>query len=456
MAKIVKYCSACDEGFAEKFGFCPNCGQGLTAFEMKPVGETSAAVPEVMPIVETRKLVAIEEAIESKAAEVPNLSATEMPAKPLADSVPVTHLHKEPSHKVVTTEDSAKILPIKENTVVVASPVVTKQVAKDEFLEKETYGYTKTPAVSEYRPTFVEDKNGGVRGMLLTGALVLVTTLACGGWLYSLFARQLDVASLEEQVFVPNILSDVATIDEKEELEKNKESGGGGGGGGKKDTNPTSKGEVASQMEKPDFTPSATNVKLSNPDLKIVIATQGPAKREKPSDRYGDKNSTFEGISDGTGDGGGQGSGSGLGQGTGRGNGRGKGDGTGRGDGIGDGVGNKLGKGTGDDEEEPTRPTPTPAKPKKPAVTTALRIISQPRALYTDAARVAQTQGTVRLRVTFSANGSIANISPVSGLPNGLTEKAIEAARKISFTPKMEDGVPKAVTRVVDYSFTIH
>ena len=42
MGKIVKYCSSCDEGFAEKFGFCPDCGAPLQAFEMNPVGnETS-------------------------------------------------------------------------------------------------------------------------------------------------------------------------------------------------------------------------------------------------------------------------------------------------------------------------------------------------------------------------------------------------------------------------------
>ena len=37
MGKIVKICSSCDEGFAEKFGFCPNCGEALQAFEMNPV-----------------------------------------------------------------------------------------------------------------------------------------------------------------------------------------------------------------------------------------------------------------------------------------------------------------------------------------------------------------------------------------------------------------------------------
>ena len=37
MGKIVKYCNACEESFAEKFGFCPICGESLTAFEMNPI-----------------------------------------------------------------------------------------------------------------------------------------------------------------------------------------------------------------------------------------------------------------------------------------------------------------------------------------------------------------------------------------------------------------------------------
>src|SRR5258705_12218350 len=47
MGKIVKFCSSCDEGFAEKFGFCPNCGQTLQSFEMNPVVAEAPAVQEV-------------------------------------------------------------------------------------------------------------------------------------------------------------------------------------------------------------------------------------------------------------------------------------------------------------------------------------------------------------------------------------------------------------------------
>ena len=42
MGKIVKFCSECEEGFAEKFGFCPNCGSSLEAFEMNPLQREAA------------------------------------------------------------------------------------------------------------------------------------------------------------------------------------------------------------------------------------------------------------------------------------------------------------------------------------------------------------------------------------------------------------------------------
>src|SRR5687767_4184988 len=51
MGKIVKYCSSCDEGFAEKFGFCPDCGAPLQAFEMNPVeNETETVSAAPMPV----------------------------------------------------------------------------------------------------------------------------------------------------------------------------------------------------------------------------------------------------------------------------------------------------------------------------------------------------------------------------------------------------------------------
>jgi TonB family protein len=85
-----------------------------------------------------------------------------------------------------------------------------------------------------------------------------------------------------------------------------------------------------------------------------------------------------------------------------------------------------------------------------------LKIISKPRANYTDAARQNQIQGTVTLRVTFLESGHIGSVSPISGLPDGLTEQAMAAAAQIRFEPANKNGEPITVTKSVQYSFTIY
>lgn len=88
--------------------------------------------------------------------------------------------------------------------------------------------------------------------------------------------------------------------------------------------------------------------------------------------------------------------------------------------------------------------------------TKPIQIISKPRAYYTDAARQNQVQGTLTLRVVFMANGEIGSISPVTNLPDGLTEQAIAAAKEIKFEPSKKNGVSQTVTKQVQYSFTIY
>lgn len=97
-------------------------------------------------------------------------------------------------------------------------------------------------------------------------------------------------------------------------------------------------------------------------------------------------------------------------------------------------------------------------KKDKPFVdkATALIIVSKPKANYTDTARQNNIQGTVTLRVTFLANGSIGSMSIVSGLPDGLTEQALASAREMKFEPAKRNGIPYTVTRLVQYNFTLY
>jgi TonB family protein len=83
------------------------------------------------------------------------------------------------------------------------------------------------------------------------------------------------------------------------------------------------------------------------------------------------------------------------------------------------------------------------------------RILAKPEARYTDEARHNQTSGTVVLRVLFARNGTVVRISVVSGLPYGLTEQAIAAAKKIKFTPAMKEGKPVSMWMQLLYEFSL-
>ena len=89
-------------------------------------------------------------------------------------------------------------------------------------------------------------------------------------------------------------------------------------------------------------------------------------------------------------------------------------------------------------------------------VTSPLRIISKPRAVYTDAARTNNVQGAVRLKVTLLRNGSVGSVQVVTGLKYGLTEQAMAAAKRIVFLPKQINGVAVNVVATFDYGFNIY
>ena len=62
-------------------------------------------------------------------------------------------------------------------------------------------------------------------------------------------------------------------------------------------------------------------------------------------------------------------------------------------------------------------------------------------------------QGMVTLKVTFLADGQVGEVTPISSMPGGLTENAIEAAKKIKFEPQTINGKPVTITKTVQYRF---
>jgi TonB family protein len=78
-----------------------------------------------------------------------------------------------------------------------------------------------------------------------------------------------------------------------------------------------------------------------------------------------------------------------------------------------------------------------------------------PTPRYTEAARANKTQGIVLMRVLVGADGDVKQVKVVSGLPDGLTEQAIEAARQAKFKPAMKDGKPVPYWVVLQMGFNI-
>jgi TonB family protein len=89
-------------------------------------------------------------------------------------------------------------------------------------------------------------------------------------------------------------------------------------------------------------------------------------------------------------------------------------------------------------------------------VTQKVRVLSKPEPQYTEAARKAGVSGTIVLRTVFSASGEVKHIVVIRALGYGLTSKAINAARKIGFTPATKDGKPVSMYMQLEYNFNLY
>lgn len=82
-----------------------------------------------------------------------------------------------------------------------------------------------------------------------------------------------------------------------------------------------------------------------------------------------------------------------------------------------------------------------------------VRLLEKPEPSYTDEARAKGIAGTVILKVVFTSRGTVENIRVVRELPYGLTERAIEAAKKIKFVPARKDGHAVSMWMQLEYNF---
>lgn len=432
MGKIVKYCNDCEEGFAEKFGFCPNCGSQLEAFQMNPLTEEY-------------------ETVETEPSQPVNSANEVNQPEPVIYELPDESAKTE----AFSADDDIREIDVEGINESAEEPAIAAPVYASAFETSPNQSfYSDDYADSDgaYHVTVMEEKDTGRRNALLLGATALMLTLSLGAVVYSLFAKTLNLAAIDTDTLPVYVVDDnPMTVDEPEKP-KNDDDGGGGGGGGRNEPTETSKGRLADQMREPPLiTPTKTIVQRSNPELVMKATTVGDRTFKQTEEPYGNPNSKSTFASDGQGTGGGQGSGVGTGQGSGRGTGAGSGTGSGFGSGFGNGDGSGTGDGSGRNRTAPPPPPERPVGPSKP-----LQITFKPKPRYTDAARQNNIQGTVTLRVTFLASGDIGSVSPVSQLGYGLTEQAIAAAKQMRFEPQLVNGRPQTVVKSVQFSFTIY
>ncbi len=230
------------------------------------------------------------------------------------------------------------------------------------------------------------------------------------------------------------------------------ERSGGGGGGGREEAKPASFGKTPqASLDVPQILPPDPKPpKINNPALPVPATINADPMLIPPDARvlpYGDPKSKSTDPSSGPGKGNGIGDGTGTGIGPGEGNGF----GPGRGGNVGGGDFNAGGGGPGGGGGGDYSKIFTGKD-----VTTKARLISKPEPQYTEDARKNQITGTVVLKVVFASSGQVTNIRTVSGLPYGLTERAIAAARQIKFTPATKDGHQVSMWMQLEYNFNLY
>ncbi|HET6855326.1 MAG TPA: TonB family protein [Pyrinomonadaceae bacterium] len=523
----MKFCSVCEEEFADKFSFCPVDGTPLTPVAAK-VEDPSVTVAQDPSLTVSRDN------------QAPATGSSGHWVKPV-ENEPV-YAASSGASSALALRDEYHLTFLDDAGLVSRLSHQLKDVAHEYELtwpefKRDPFGFTKRAFVGygqkmrEFlgKPNVLLAMGAAVLGMLaLVGAVMLmdraqgtgssrvgliVFAILAGGLLVALFStwlgrergaavmgaepsdsRSVVFAMVSSFAFLFVILGVIMAVDYRnrrhaelvaqnnEELQVeqmldipdeqptpdpgtaglNKGSGGGskpkperaagGGGGGREESKPASFGKVPqASLEVPQVVaPDPKPVLPKNPALPVAATVVADPMLVPPDARvlpYGDYKSKSTDPSSGPGKGGGIGTGQGGGIGPGEGGGLGPGRGGNMGGGdFNAGGGGPGGGGGGDYSKIFTGKD----------VTTKARLISKPEPQYTEEARKNQITGTVVLKVVFASSGQVQNIRTVSGLPYGLTERAIAAARQIKFVPATKDGHQVSMWMQLEYNFNLY
>jgi TonB family protein len=453
----MKQCPTCQEEFADKFGFCPVDGTplgvnaaGTAAFRAADESVVTAAAPPAGS------------SSSNGAGGANGASGSETSEATAAGTgIPPTPNEREELHLTFLEDEGLTRRLIKELKAVGHDAELTWPEFK-----RDPVGFTQRSAKAYGTAgwKFISQRN--VALAISAGIVVTFGIIGLVAVLESIRTKQLanrnPYENLELVGYVENEIPKEQPTPDKGPAGTNEGKGGGskpkyekpagGGGGGRQEQAPASAGKLPTADLNPPIVTAAPQPPPPNPKLPVLPTMQVDPLLVKHDPRdipYGLPNSTATVPSSGPGRGGGMGDGSGGGMGTGEGTGLGPGRGynTGGGDPNLGGGGPGGGGGGGVDYTRPFRQN---------EVTRKALITFKPEPGFTEEARKNNVTGVVRLRAILHASGSVTSIMTVKGLPDGLTEKAIAAAKQIRFTPAEKDGRAVSQYVVLEYNFNIY
>jgi TonB family protein len=455
----MKQCSTCREEFADKFSFCPVDGTPLfeqtDPVDQSPLPRTEQVVSPLSATSDAYAASASEDVTAATAGEATPAASTAL--------VPANEYH------LTFVDDTGLTRRLMGELQEVAHH---SELTWPEF-KRDPFGYSRRFVVgySSLVWRFFSSRNVAIA---TSSALLLVLSVVIAFVVVGR-AHGGGGARAENDLIVEQLINpEEIPPEEAEETKPDKAIGtgqggrvgfnkgkgegslpkpakaGGGGGGGQQDVLPTQQGRIPPPSEIPALIPTSPPVRP--PLLPVAGINIDPALYKSQNyDRFGDPRSNSQATSagPGTGNGLGRGTGAGIGEGDGQGFGPGRDRNMGGGDARDGGGG--PGGGTGNNALDYANRVFKPSE-----VSSKARIISRPEPQYTEDARKNQVSGTVVLRAVFSSNGSVTNIRTVSGLPHGLTERAMAAARQIRFTPATKDGRPVSQYIQIEYNFNLY
>ncbi len=201
MGKIVKYCAACDESFAEKFGYCPNCGQVMTAFEMNPVTQSPVTEEPATEIKTAPVSEKIEESVVGQPvfrSSAPTFDKTQA-ATPVA-AAPIAETPTETFIETPTEEFTPEEAPIVPKTFAAAAGANANDNGNYQQTAKlDSKSSHIAPDDDDFHVTVIEEKNAGQRNKLLLGTMAIMLALVTGSTVYSLFNKDLGVGAIGDE-----------------------------------------------------------------------------------------------------------------------------------------------------------------------------------------------------------------------------------------------------------------